>query len=187
MVAFDKEKVRFNYRVAGVAIHNERILLDRNTRNSYWVLPGGHPDMMEPMAIALRREVKEEIGADVEVIRLLWVLENFFHKSKRIHELSFYFLMQLHPESRLLKGDGPFYGDEQGHPLIFQWFPLDEIVLQELPLFPGNLPRALINLPETTQHIVFNDLPDLIQESKIDTTLKTDGQKKAPANRLTIS
>ena len=82
MVAFDKEQAHFNYRVAGVAIHNGRILLDRNSRNTYWVLPGGHPEMMEPMADALRREVHEEIGADVEVVRLLWILENFFHKSK---------------------------------------------------------------------------------------------------------
>jgi hypothetical protein len=39
MVAFNKEKARFNFRVAGVAIHNGRVLLDRNSRNSYWVLP----------------------------------------------------------------------------------------------------------------------------------------------------
>jgi 8-oxo-dGTP pyrophosphatase MutT (NUDIX family) len=180
MVAFEKEQAHFNYRVAGVAIHNGRILLDRNSRNNYWVLPGGHPEMMEPMAVALRREVREEIGADVEVVRLLWIMENFFHKRKDIHELSFYFLIELDPGSPLLKGDGPFYGKEHEHTLTFQWFPLDEMILANLPLYPGNLTRALINLPESPQHIVFNDM-----------TVHRDGKKnkeitKSPSQRLTI-
>ena len=169
MVAFDKEKARFNFRVAGVAIHNGHVLLDRNSRNSYWVLPGGHPEMMEPMADALRREVKEEIGADVEVVRLLWVMENFFYKNKDIHELSFYFLMELNPESPLLRNYGPFYGKEHTSTLTYQWFPLDETLLRELPLNPSYLAASLIRIPTQPEHIVFHDA------------------KKSVSKRLTIS
>ena len=181
MVAFDKERARFNFRVAGVAIHNGRILLDRNSRNSYWVLPGGHPEIMEPMTEALRREVREEIGADVEVVRLLWVMENFFHRKKDIHELSFYFLMQIDPNSPLLKGDGPFYGVEHDHQLTFQWFPLDEILLSALPLYPATLASALTNLPEATEHIVFHDITRPHEQPK------SQEIAKSPAQRLTIS
>ncbi len=136
--------------------------------------------MMEPMSEALRREIKEEINADVEVVRLLWVMENFFHKSRDIHELSFYFLMQIDPNSPLLKSHGPFYGEEHDHRLTFQWFPLDEVVLTGLPLYPGILPRALLHIPESTQHVVFDD-----------TTLpKTAGKStevtKTSTQRLTI-
>jgi 8-oxo-dGTP pyrophosphatase MutT (NUDIX family) len=180
MAAFDKDQAHFNYRVAGVAIHNGRILLDRNSRNTYWVLPGGHPEMMEPMAEALRREVKEEIGADVEVVRLLWIMENFFHKSKDIHELSFYFLMQITPDSDLLKSDGPFYGQEHEHRLTFQWFPLDEAMLAGLPLNPGYLSRALLNIPDTIQHVVFNDV------SHYKGSPKSNELAKSSAQRLTI-
>jgi ADP-ribose pyrophosphatase YjhB (NUDIX family) len=158
LVSFDQSTGRFNYRVAGVAIHNGRVLLDRNTRNSYWVLPGGHPDMMEPMSKAVRREIHEEIGADVEVVRLLWVVENFFEKKKPIHELSFYFHVQLTPDSPLLLSDGPFYGMEHKYPLIFQWFPLDEAVLSALPLYPAFLTKALLSLPDSPQHVVFNEV-----------------------------
>jgi ADP-ribose pyrophosphatase YjhB (NUDIX family) len=157
MVAFDKAQGRFNYRVAGVAIQNGRVLLDRNTRNNYWVLPGGHPEMMEAMAAALRREMFEEIGVDVEIVRLLWVVENFFYKDKPVHELSFYFLMELDKNSPLLKSDGPFYGEEYGYPLVYQWQPIDEIALANLPLFPGFLTTGLVHLPNSTQHIVFDD------------------------------
>jgi ADP-ribose pyrophosphatase YjhB (NUDIX family) len=157
MVAFDKDNALFNYRVAGVAIHDGKILLDRNSRNSYWVLPGGHPEMMESMRDALVREIKEEIDEDVEIIRMIWVVENFFHKRQDIHELSFYFLIQLCPESRLLQSDGPFYGEEHDSRLTFQWYPLDETALDNLPLYPSFLSQALVNLPNTTQHIVFRD------------------------------
>jgi 8-oxo-dGTP pyrophosphatase MutT (NUDIX family) len=169
MAAYEKEKAHFNYRVAGVVIHEGRVLLDRNTRNTYWVLPGGHPEMMEPMADALRREVMEEIGAEVEVVRLLWILENFFHKNKDIHELSFYFLMTLPPDSPLMQGDGPFYGEEGAHQLIYQWFPINEVDLVALPLYPSYLAEALMEIPDSPEHIVFHD------------------HKKSSSQRLTIS
>ena len=157
MVAFEKAQGRFNYRVAGVAVHNGRVLLDRNTRNNYWVLPGGHPEMMESMTVALGREMFEEIGARVEVIRLLWVIENFFYKDKPVHELSFYFLMEIDPHSPLLKSDGPFYGEEHGYQLVYQWHPIEETALLKLPLYPGFLSGGLLELPETPMHIVFDD------------------------------
>jgi ADP-ribose pyrophosphatase YjhB (NUDIX family) len=177
MVGIDRDQARFNFRVAGVAIQNGRILLDRNAKNTYWVLPGGHPEMMEPMAQALRREVREEIGVDVKVVRLLWMLENFFHKSKDIHELSFYFLMQIEAASHLLQGDGPFFGQEHDHQLIFQWFPLDESVLTSLPLFPGYLAHALLRIPETPQHIVFNDFSPEKELPKSQEVPKTNTQR----------
>jgi 8-oxo-dGTP pyrophosphatase MutT (NUDIX family) len=180
MVAFDKDQAHFNYRVAGVAIHNGRILLDRNSRNTYWVLPGGHPEMMEPMADALRREVKEEIGADVEIVRLLWVMENFFHKSKDIHELSFYFLMKIDPDSHLLKSNGPFYGQEHEHRLTFQWFPLDQGILTDLPLYPGYLTGALLSIPDSIQHIIYNEV------SRHKGSPKSNEVVKSSAQRLTI-
>lgn len=184
MVAFDNEKARFNFRVAGVAIHDGRVLLDRNSRNSrnsYWVLPGGHPDMMESMTDALRREIQEEIGADVQVTRLLWVMENFFHRNKDIHELSFYFMMEIDPDSPLLKSDGPFYGMEHDHRLTFQWFPLDEYLLSQLPLYPSALASALTHLPEGTQHIIFNDATHRAEPPK------SHEIPKSSAQRLTIS
>lgn len=181
MVAYDKDEAHFNYRVAGVAIHNGHILLDRNSRNSYWVLPGGHPEMMEPMTEALRREMYEEIGVDVKIIRLLWIIENFFHRNRDIHEISFYFLMELDSNSPLLQGTGPFYGKEHNHTLTFQWHPIDENGLAALPLFPGYLTKALTNIPTIPQHIVFND------SSRHEDSPKSNEIKKSPAQRLTIS
>jgi len=182
MVAFEKGQAHFNYRVAGVAIHNGHILLDRNSRNNYWVLPGGHPEMMEPMTEALRRELKEEIGAEVKVTRLLWMIENFFHKKRDIHELSFYFLMELDPGSLLLKGNGPFFGKEDKYQLTFQWYPIQESVLKALPLFPGYLIKALLlDLPEHPQHVVYNDI-----SIENEAPSKTQDITQPASQRLTI-
>lgn len=172
MEAARKDTARFNFRVAGVAIHNGRVLLDRNTRNTYWVFPGGHPEMMEPLTEALRRELQEEIGEAVEVGRLLWVLENFFNEGRDVHEISFYFMIHLNPDSPLLQSDGPFYGQEHDQQLAYQWFLIDKKTLQELPLLPSPLVNALVNLSDTPQHIVFHD---------------TNEPKNQPGQRLTIS
>lgn len=160
MVAFNTPEGLFNFRVAGVAIHNGHVLLDRNTRNHYWVLPGGHPDLMEPMGVAVKREIQEEIGADAEVGRMLWSVENFYYKDRPIHELSFYFLVELPADSPLLLSNGPFYGDEHGRQLIYQWFPIDEKILTKLPLYPSFLTSALTNLPTSPQHIVIDEIKD---------------------------
>lgn len=178
MVAFDKPKVRFNYRVAGVAIHNGRVLLDRNTRNDYWVLPGGHPDMMESMVAALQREMYEEIGVHVSVVRLLWVVENFFVKKKPVHELSFFFLIALDPTSNMLQSDGPFYGEEYENQLIYQWHPIEEDGLLQLPLYPRFLASSLNNLPASPQHIVFDDTssPSTAKPDALISTIKPGKQ-----------
>ena len=52
--------------VKGVLIHDGRVLLLLNERGE-WDLPGGRPDPGEDHRAALKREVREETGLDVEV------------------------------------------------------------------------------------------------------------------------
>jgi mutator protein MutT len=51
----------------------KRILLQRRTDNGDWGLPGGAIDIGETAEQAVIREVKEETGYDVSVIRLIGV------------------------------------------------------------------------------------------------------------------
>ncbi len=52
--------------VKGVLIHRGRVLLLLNERGE-WDLPGGRPDPGEDFRAALKREVREETGLQVEV------------------------------------------------------------------------------------------------------------------------
>ena len=56
--------------VKGVLIHQGRVLLLLNERDE-WDLPGGRPDPGEDHRAALKREVREETGLEIEVGALL--------------------------------------------------------------------------------------------------------------------
>ena len=156
MITFTKDNVRFNYRIAGVVIHNGRVLLSRVEGWNFWFLPGGRAEMMEPAQETLRREMREELATNVEIERLLWVVENFFKfDEQNFHETGLYFLMSLPENSPLYQREGPFAGKEEHINLIFQWFRLVE--LPQIRLHPNFLPQALQSLPATTQHIVHKD------------------------------
>src|SRR5579884_2490753 len=88
MVCFDVEGKCFNYRVAGIALRNQQVLLNRFEGQGHWFLPGGRVEMGETSRDGLRREMQEELQEDVHVGRLLWIAESFFDgiEGKNYHE-----------------------------------------------------------------------------------------------------
>jgi ADP-ribose pyrophosphatase YjhB (NUDIX family) len=92
MIRFDQGTRRFNYRVVGVAIHNDAVLLHRADHEPFWTLPGGRAEHGETAEQTIRREMLEELATDVHVVRLLWLVENFFdYEGLSYHELALYF------------------------------------------------------------------------------------------------
>jgi len=158
MIRFDKDNIRFNYRVVGAAFRDNCVLLHHATGDDFWSFPGGRAEFGEEATETLKREMREEIDADVEVIRLLWFVENFFnYAGMNYHEIALYFLMRLPETHKFMVDSGPFLGQEEQVELTFQWFPNDSDVLAKLPLFPKFLPTKLQNLPEAPEHIVQYD------------------------------
>ncbi|WP_316527544.1 NUDIX hydrolase [Kitasatospora brasiliensis] len=64
-------------RVTGIAVRDgQMLLLNQDTEGPRtWSLPGGKAEDGETLAQALRREMREETGLDVEVGRLLYVCD----------------------------------------------------------------------------------------------------------------
>lgn len=64
-------------RVAAVIAADERILLVEHRKHGqrYWVLPGGRLQGHETLEAALRRELREELGLEARVERLVIVCE----------------------------------------------------------------------------------------------------------------
>lgn len=157
MIRFDEGNRRFNYRIVGVAIHHDSVLLHRAPSEPFWTLPGGRAEHGETAEQTIRREMFEELDTDVQVDRLLWVVENFFdYDGWSYHELALYFLIRFPPGSAPLAGEA-FDRMDAGVPLRFRWFPLRREELVELPLLPAFLPQGLTDLPRSVVHLVQRD------------------------------
>ena len=157
MIRFDEGTRRFNYRVVGVAIHDEMVLLHRAGNEPFWTLPGGRAEMGEAAEQTIRREIQEELATGVEVVRLLWLVENFFdHDGLSYHELALYFLIRFPPNSTPTTQHA-FESTDGDTRLQFQWFPVREQTLRSLPLFPSFLATDLRTLPASVTHIVHRD------------------------------
>lgn len=156
MITFVQDTTRFTNRIVGVAIEDGRVLLHRAEDDDFWALPGGRGELMEPATVTLRREMQEELGIEVDVVRLLWLVENFFrYRGFDYHELGLYFLMRVPADWLQRTANGPFLGDEHGVRLFFQWFPLQ--ALPGMRVYPSFLADGLRNLPSAPQHIVHTD------------------------------
>jgi 8-oxo-dGTP diphosphatase len=64
---------QFRVAVSGLIIDGDKVLLCLRRDIGWWNLPGGGMELGETVDEALRREVREEIGLEVEVGRLVGV------------------------------------------------------------------------------------------------------------------
>ncbi|MFE8701523.1 NUDIX hydrolase [Cytobacillus sp. FJAT-54145] len=145
---FKTEKGVFNYRVVGVWIIDNYVLLHREAKDDHWSLPGGRVALMEESGVALKREFQEELGIDVTVERLLWSVENFFqYDHMDFHEIGLYY--KVCAENHSLFSNEEFHGNE-GERLIYKWIPIDE--LSQITLYPEvihqELQRGLSDYPK---------------------------------------
>ena len=161
MIRFDEGGRRFNYRIVGVAIHDGLVLLHCAGDEPFWTLPGGRAEIGETAEQTIRREIQEELSTDVEVLRLLWLVENFFdYDGLSYHELALYFLIRFPPDSKPMTQNA-FESTDGETRLRFKWYPLHEETLLSLPLLPSFLASDLMNLPASMTHIVHWDtMPD---------------------------
>ena len=169
MITYKKDNKAFVYRVAGIAIFNNKLLVHRSIKDDFWALPGGRCEMLEISKDALIREMKEEIGADIIIKRPLYFVENFFHfKSTDFHELSIYYLMGFSMHSKWILEEKTFYGKEEelenendvyeraGLKLIFKWVDLNKI--EDIRLYPLFLRKSLKDIKPYIEHIInFDD------------------------------
>lgn len=150
---------RFNFRAAAVWLHEGHVLLQGDSREDFWALPGGRVEFMESAQDAIRRELTEELALSptMHVERLLWVMQNFFHVPESggaQHELGLYFLVTPTESdvARLQEKSRDHPCAEPDSPLSFRWFALDELPIVR-PLKPPFLNTALLDLPSIPQLI----------------------------------
>ena len=152
----------FGSRAAGIMVDGEkRVLLSRLEDEDFWFLPGGIIRLQESSQETVKREFLDETGFEIEVHRLLWIIENFFiFNDEKYHEVGLYFLVSP-KEAKELREQQEFIGQEEQHThdrswkLIFKWF--DPSELDKLNLKPSVLIELLKNIPEHPVHIIHHD------------------------------
>lgn len=73
--------------VGGVTIRKESVLLIRRGKEPHlgeWTVPGGMVELGERLSPALRREVREETGLDVEPVEFLTLFERIVRIDRRV-------------------------------------------------------------------------------------------------------
>ena len=127
--------------VAVIVDDTDRVVLTRRAVHPFldqWVMPGGKISLGEPMQIALRREVREEVGIDVVVGDLVDTFEHVRPGANNDHHVILYFRCR---PSRADLAPNP---DEVAEA---RWVPRGEL--------------AGYDMPEGTRHVLGRLFPEL--------------------------
>lgn len=107
----------------------ENILLTRRTDNGRWCLPGGALDPGETVTESCIREVREETGLEVEVVRLVGVYSDP-HRLVEYADGNRFHLISLNFEAKVVGGKLT-YSDETSEFLWTSPDQLDQVDLME--------------------------------------------------------
>jgi len=127
--------------VACILDDAQRVLLTRRNIEpfvSQWVMPGGKVDFGEALLAALHREVREEVGIEIQVEELIDVFEHLGAKSGGRHFVILYY--RAHPRGLELVPNQEECGEAR-------WVAADEL--------------SALDLPPGTRHILSKLFPSL--------------------------
>lgn len=133
----------FHGRTCGIIKQKDKFLIMRVNQTSYYHIPGGHIEIGEDSKQALTREIKEEIGCDIQEPRLFAIQENFWERNNRkCHGIEFYYIINTKPE--LDMKDYKRIENDKGEEKVleFKWVTSEE--LKDTDLRPSNIKDLLI-------------------------------------------
>ena len=115
---------------AYAVITNEgKALLIRSRHGGKYYLPGGGVNTGERIEAALKREVKEETGIDIDVARFIHFQEDFFYYDpldEAYHGLLFYYL--CYPRTLHLLDDDEVNDEDAEKP---RWVDIEDLQAQD--------------------------------------------------------
>ena len=124
----------------GIAIKNNKLLVgegfDKVKNQTFYRCLGGGIEFLEKSSDALKREFKEEIGANITVKDFLGISENIFtYQGKNAHELILFYSIEIsdndYKEEYHIADE-----DDRG---IAKWIDIDEFKNKNKILYPEEI------------------------------------------------
>ena len=154
-ITIDVEDYKLNVRAAGVIIHNNKVLVNKNVNSDHYALVRGRIEIGENSVDTIKREIKEELGKDIEITGYISTIENFFEmKGSKYHEIMFVHKVEFVNEEdkrieyTLENIEGKDY-------LKYEWLELDKI--EQYPLWPKAI-REVLKENKYPVHKINNDM-----------------------------
>ena len=151
-LSIDIEDYKLNIRAGGLIIHNNKILAHKNINKDHYCLPGGRIELGENSETTIKREIQEELGKDIDILKYSSTIENFFYMNeKKYHELYFLYRVEFKNEEDK-KIEYTMHNMEGKDYLQYEWLDIDKIdeynILPEClkdMLKKDNMPTHVIN------------------------------------------
>lgn len=130
--------------VLGIAIKDNKLLVsegfDKIKKQTFYRCLGGGIEFLEKSSDALKREFKEEIGADITIKDFLGISENIFtYQGKKAHELIFFYSIEL--SNNDYKEE--YHIIEEDDCGIAKWINIDEFKNKTKILYPNEIFKYL--------------------------------------------
>ena len=138
------ETEEFHGRTCGIIKQENKFLIMRVNKTPYYHIPGGHIEIGEDSEQAIIREIKEEIGCEVEEANLFAIQENFWTRdNKKCHGIEFYYIIKLKQQLQM-KNCEKIENDKGEEKLLeFKWLTPKE--LKNIDLRPASIKDMLVN------------------------------------------
>jgi 8-oxo-dGTP pyrophosphatase MutT (NUDIX family) len=151
-VMFDD--IKFNYRVGLIIEKNNQIIIESSRVVDFSLIPGGRVKTLESTSQAMKREIKEEMGIDIEESEIVGkgLIQSFFKlDNKRYHELFFIYKLTLSNDDTRFDNVSDNLDSETNY---YQW--INKNTLEE----NNVLPNALKDIIDSNEFktIIINEL-----------------------------
>ena len=162
---------KFNYRVSAIFRNGNKILLHHGLKSDHYTLPGGRVKDGETTNQSLIREMKEEMGYDIILIRPVSFMENMFNfDDKDYHELLVTYEAQFRDEEAYKREK--IVGIEERENLEFIWKDISE--LDKLAFVPHILIDIIKKNSKEFQHII--NIDNIKKEKSCGSLIIDDGK-----------
>lgn len=144
-----------NIRVGAIILKEGKVLMVKNNEDNYYYSIGGRIQFGETARQAIKREVIEELGFEMEVDRLGFACESYFYGNigddveRLIYEPAYYFYMKV-PEDFNIRNKMFL---EDGTPEYFEWVSLDT----EKIIYPEFFKEELKKQSYEIKHIIADE------------------------------